>query len=297
MQTLLFIHTWRGRAGSRLPGQPAMQITYTTKDEKKGQRDKPLAFRNRPVQSAKQSAWTSGNSAGRQSAIQRDPMPIEDWLGTLAQPDHSATDGDLQDLAGREYPFLSDCCVSNQVERLSGHLGARHQSVRRQVIAYSLYLRQVDAMLECGPRSFCGEGCPTPPAGCCNHDHFVIMNVTDLMSSQNSPVALHMAHMIGLLQKLESSHQRKGRSMRDGYCSLLACDGCTLRLFKSPRCAHYLCDDLKKSMLHQSNGAAGAFLSAMRQVESSTIASPEDFSNPAVIHEGALLFAGRLPQA
>lgn len=218
-------------------------------------------------------------------------MPIETWLGTLVQPDHSATDGDLQHFTTREYPFLSDGCVTYQIERLSGHLGARHQNVRREVIAYSLYVRQVDAMLECGPRSFCGQGCPTPPAGCCNHDHFVIMNVTDLMSSQNSPVALHMAHMISLLQKQESSHLRKGRSMRPGYCSLLACDGCTLRLFKSPRCAHYMCDALKCSMLDESSGAASPFLSAMQLVETSTISSPKDFSNPEVIREGALLFA------
>ena len=218
-------------------------------------------------------------------------MPIDKWLSTLAQPDNSATDGDLQHLTNREYPFLSDGCVTNQIERLSGHLGARHQTVRREVIAYSLYVRQVDAMLECGPRSFCSQGCPTPPAGCCNHDHFVIMNVTDLMSSQNSPVALHMAHMIGVLQKLESNHLRQGRSMRPGYCSLLACDGCTLRLFKSPRCAHYMCEALKHSMLHESSGAATPFLSAMRLVESTTISSPKDFSNPAVIREGALLFA------
>lgn len=223
-------------------------------------------------------------------------MPIETWLGTLVQPDHSATDGDLQHLTNREYPFLSAGCVSNQIERLSGHLGARHQNVRREVIAYSLYVRQVDAMLECGPRSFCSQGCPTPPAGCCNHDHFVIMNVTDLMSSQNSPVALHMAHMIGLLQHLESNHLRQGRSMRPGYCSLLACDGCTLRLFKSPRCAHYMCEALKHSMLHESNGAAGPFLSAMRLVESSTISAPGDFTSPAVIREGALFFAEQQAQ-
>lgn len=223
-------------------------------------------------------------------------MPIETWLGTLVQPDHSATDGDLQHLTNREYPFLSAGCVTNQIERLSGHLGARHQNVRREVIAYSLYVRQVDAMLECGPRSFCSQGCPTPPAGCCNHNHFVIMNVTDLMSSQNSPVALHMAHMIGLLQNLESNYLRQGRSMRPGYCSLLACDGCTLRLFKSPRCAHYMCEALKHSMLHKSSGAAGPFLSAMRLVESSTISAPGDFTSPAVIREGALLFAEQQAQ-
>ncbi|MDP2847379.1 MAG: hypothetical protein Q8O35_04220 [Humidesulfovibrio sp.] len=221
-------------------------------------------------------------------------MQIESWLGALAQPDHSAIDGDLESLADRDYPFLSDSSVNNQIERLSGHLGSRHSNVRRLVIAYSLYIRQVDVILQSGPRAFCGAGCPTPPAGCCNHEHYVIMNITDLMSSQNSPAALHMAHMIGLLQKDESAHHRKGRTMRPGYCRLLAEDGCTLRLFKSPRCVHYMCEKLQRDMINQSNGAAQPLLSAMKHVESTTISSPADFLNNNVIHEGARLYADRL---
>lgn len=221
-------------------------------------------------------------------------MPIDDWLSTLSQQDHHAVDGDLESLSGAPYPFLSDSCVCNQIERLSGHLGSRHGSVRRHVIAYSLYIRQVDSMLQSGPRAFCGSRCPTPPAGCCNRQHFVVMNLTDLMSSQRSPVALHMAHMIGLLQKLESGHNRKGRSMRPGYCSLLAQDGCTLRLFKSPRCAHYLCDALRQAMLEERGDQAKPFLKAMKHVESSTISSPDDFANMSVITEGARLYAGQL---
>lgn len=224
-------------------------------------------------------------------------MPIESWLCALAQPDHSAIDSDLEFLADKDYPFLSGTCVNNQIERLSGHLGRRHSNVRRLVIAYSLYVRQVDAMLQAGPRAFCGSGCPKPPAGCCNREHFVIMNVTDLMSSQNSPAALHMSHMIGLLQKQESAHNRDGRTMRTGYCSLLAEDGCTLRLFKSPRCAHFMCEELEKAMLEESSGAAQPLLTAMKRAESSTISSPADFLSKTVIDEGARLYAAHLPQA
>ncbi len=224
-------------------------------------------------------------------------MPIESWLSSLAQPDHSAIDGDLEVLAGREYPFLTDACVSSQIERLSGHLGRRHQNVRRLVIGYSLYIRQVDTILQSGPRAFCGGRCPRPPAGCCNREHFVIMNVTDLMSSRNSPAALHMAHMIGLLQKAESAHNRAGRTMRPGYCSLLAEDGCTLRLFKSPRCAHFLCKDLEQAMLDEKGDAAQPLLSAMKYTESSTISSPEDYQNQTVINEATLLYPGSRPLA
>ncbi len=238
--------------------------------------------------------WQSQAACARN---QRYSMPIDDWLSTLAQPDHSAVDGDLESLSGQLYPFLTDGCVCNQIERLSGHLGSRHNGVRRQVIAYSLYIRQVDTMLQSGPRTFCSSRCPTPPAGCCNREHFVIMNITDIMNSQNSPMALHMAHMIGLLQKQESSHNRQGRAMRAGYCSLLAQDGCTLRLFKSPRCAHFMCENLNQSMLQERGEAAMPFLKAMKHVESSAISSPDDFSNPSVIDEGARLYAAHLPQA
>lgn len=223
-------------------------------------------------------------------------MPIESWLDSLAQPDHSAIDGDLEVLAGRNYPFLTDSCVSGQIERLSGHLGRRHQNVRRLVIGYSLYIRQVDTILQSGPRAFCGGRCPRPPAGCCNREHFVIMNVSDLMSSRNSPAALHMAHTIGLLQKAESAHNRAGRTMRNGYCSLLAEDGCTLRLFKSPRCAHFLCGDLERAMLRESGGDAQPLLNAMKHAESSTISSPTDYQNQTVIDEAARLYPQHLAE-
>ncbi|GAB6125652.1 hypothetical protein [Humidesulfovibrio idahonensis] len=225
-------------------------------------------------------------------------MPIESWLSDLAQNDHSAVDGDLEALANKPYPFLTDQNSSNQIERLSGHLGGRHQNVRRQVIAYSLYIRQVDAILERGARGYCCGHCPNPPAGCCNRDHFVIMNVTDLMSSHNSPAALHMAHMIGQLQKLESTHNLAAeRTIRPGYCSLLAHDGCTLRLFKSPRCAHYICEDLQASMQKDSEGKAGALLAALKYTESSVISSPADYANQDVIDQAELLFADDAPRA
>lgn len=226
-------------------------------------------------------------------------MPIDNWLCALAQTDHSAVDGDLEALAAKDYPFLSDQNVSKQIEQLSGHLGPRHNIVRRLVIAYSLYSRQVDAILETGARAFCGSSCPRAPSGCCNREHFVIMNMSDLMSSRNSPTALHMAHVIGQLQQLESAHDiaTRKRTIRPGFCSLLAEDGCTLRLFKSPRCVHYMCDELKRDMLLESGGKAQPLLAAMRRAESSTISSPMDYSNPDIIAQAVLLHAPGQAQA
>ncbi|MBU1230028.1 MAG: hypothetical protein KKA55_09085 [Proteobacteria bacterium] len=217
-------------------------------------------------------------------------MPIDHWLSILEQPDHSGVDGDLEALGPKAYPFLTEQCSSNQIESLSGHLGALKCAVRRQVIAYTLYIRQLDIILESGPRAYCAGHCPNPPAGCCNRDHFVILNMTDLMNAQGSPTALHMAHVIGRMQKLESAHNGRERSIRPGYCSCLAEDGCTLRLFKSPRCAHYLCEQLGQAMQQRHEGGAALFLEAMRYTVGSTISSPEDFTNPGVIAHGAALY-------
>ncbi len=218
-------------------------------------------------------------------------MPMDHWLSALRQHGHAAVDGDLEALASHPRPFLTEQSVCAQVESLSGHLAALKTPVRREVIAYSLYVRQMDAIQEAGPRAVCAGHCPRPPAGCCNHDHFVILNVTDLMSSRRSPLALHMVHVIGQLQKLESAHNfGRGRSPKPGFCACLAEDGCTLRLFKSPRCAHYLCESLEQALLERHGPDAAPFLAAMRHTLTSTISSPQDFGNPGVISNGASLF-------
>jgi len=77
----------------------------------------------------------------------------------------------------------------------------------------------------------------------------------------------------------------------------LSVEGNSLRLFKSPRCAHYMCETLKQAMLEERGDAAKPFLKAMKYVESSTISSPDDFSNASVINEGVRLYAAHLPQA
>jgi hypothetical protein len=224
-------------------------------------------------------------------------MPIDHWLGALAQHDSCAVDADLEALAGAGYPFLSGQCVCNQIERLSGHLGPRHSQIRQLVIAYSLYVRQVDAVLEHGARDFCAGRCPRPPVGCCGRDHCVILNVSDLMSARNSPAALHMSHMIGLLQKEESAYgvRHDGRSLTPGHCSMLARDGCTLRIFKSPRCAHYLCDELGADLTERSGGRAKGFVDAMRRAESCAISSPADYWSVEVLAQAEALF-GRPPE-
>ena len=218
-------------------------------------------------------------------------MPIDNWLDSLPQQGHACVDGDLEALAAPARPFMNAQSTSNQIEKLSGHLGGLKEPVRRLVIGYSLYIRQLDTMLESGPRSLCASGCPRPPAGCCNRDHFITLSTLDIMSAQRSPLALHMAHVIGTLQQSECTHSlAQGRVRKPGYCSCLAEDGCTMRLFKSPRCAHYLCEGVEQAVQAQHQGRATDFLAAMHSTVRSRIFPPGDFTNPEVIATGAALF-------
>jgi len=221
-------------------------------------------------------------------------MPIDNWLNALPQNDHCFVDGDLAALTA-SHPFLSDQCASSQIERLSDHLGGLKGPVRRKVISYSLYVRQLDIILEAGPRDVCAGNCPRPPVGCCVKNHFVTLSPMDLMSAQHFPLALHMAHVIGQLQKSESAHNLdQGRTIQQGYCQCLAGDGCTLRLFKSPRCAHYLCEGLEQAMQDRHEGQATAFLAAMHFTVSSPISSPDDFMNADCLSEAVPLFGAQL---
>ena len=222
-------------------------------------------------------------------------MPIDHWLSALSQNGHVHVTGDLENLAAGDYPFLTEQSVCTQIERLSGHLNGLKGVVRQQVIAYSLYIRQLDIMLSAGARDTCASACQRPPVGCCDENHFVTLSAMDLMSAQNSPLALHTAHVVGLLQKLESTHSLvHGQQLRPGYCDCLAEDGCTIRLFKSPRCAHYLCNAAAQAIQSQQEGDATAFLAAMHYTVSSPISTSRDFMNPDVISEGAVLFSSIL---
>jgi len=222
-------------------------------------------------------------------------MPIDHWLSALPQHGHAHVTGDLENLAAGAYPFLREQCVCTQIERLSGHLNGLKGVVRQQVIAYSLYIRQLDIMLSVGARDTCASACQRPPVGCCNANHYNTLSTMDLMSAQHSPLALHMAHVLGTLQKLESTHSlAQGQQLKPGYCNCLAEDGCTIRLFKSPRCAHYLCDTVGQTIQDQQEDDAAPFLAAMHYTVSSPISTTRDFMNPDVISEGAALFGSIL---
>ncbi|MBI4805963.1 MAG: hypothetical protein HY795_12080 [Desulfovibrio sp.] len=222
-------------------------------------------------------------------------MPIDHWLDALTQANSRHVDSDLLALADLPYPFLTAQTVCSQIELLSGHLAQVNDTGRRLAIAYSLYTRQMDSIQESSVRGMCAGSCMRPPVGCCNADHFVILSPADLMVSQPSATALQLSHVISGMQRTEHNHSIKnGKTLRNAYCSCLSTSGCTLRLFKSPRCTHYLCKDVEESLRVSHGLSSSAFIEAMRSSASATITSSKDFTNGHVL-TAATAFLDLLP--
>lgn len=218
-------------------------------------------------------------------------MAPDVWLDDLPQRRPRAADDDLSVLCAQAYPYLSDPAVRHQITRLSGHLAGISDGMRRKVIAYSLYVRQLDVIQAATTRDFCRDGCPRPPVGCCNANHFQILSLADVMVSRPSQTALELAHVIGILQRRETAFETQaGRSPVPGHCDCLADDGCTLRLFKSPRCVHYLCDGLGDSLTERFGPGTARFLDAMHATAVQTIATTADFTDPSTLSAAAVFF-------
>lgn len=218
-------------------------------------------------------------------------MPIDRWLDSLDDTDHRRVDGDLAALADLPYPFLTDPQSAHQIERLSGHLFRLPEAARRQAIAYSLYVRQLDAIQEDALRGYCAEDCPRPPVGCCNADHFTVLSTADILLYQPSAAAMQLSHVIDGLQRQERRHAlAHGCVLTRAHCACLCESGCSLRLFKSPRCVHYLCQGAEASLTRLLGAQSASFLDAMRETARQTISTTRDFTCQAVLDEAALLF-------
>lgn len=219
-------------------------------------------------------------------------MPIDHWLSALSQNHSRHVDGDLAALTQLGYSMLADQTVSNQIERLSGHLAGVDDTGRRLAIAYSLYVRQMDAFQQASVRPSCAGACQRPPVGCCTADHFVILSPADFMISRPSARAMQLAYIISGLQKIESAHAvASGQTLTGRHCACLSDTGCTLRLFKSPRCLHYLCGDVENTLTARHGENAKAYIAAMRETATRTITTTADFTGRDSLDAACRLFA------
>jgi len=219
-------------------------------------------------------------------------MPVDHWLASLSQGSPRFIDGDLAALGGtsNSHRFLTDAVVASQIELLSGHLAQVSETCRRLTIAYSLYMRQMDTIQDISVRVICAGSCDRPPVGCCNANHHVILSPSDVMVSRPTNTAMHLAHVIAGLQHSEHEHRMgQGSTLTPGYCSCLSSSGCTLSLFKSPLCAHYLCGSVQESLLREHGASATAYIDTMHDMASKTISTSQDFTDPGILDAWAML--------
>ncbi len=221
-------------------------------------------------------------------------MPFDLWLKDLPDNTSRHVRTDLDVLHAKPFPFLSSDQVVFQIERLSGHLGSKPLLIRQAAIRYSLYVRQLDAIQEQEKslRRVCALTCQRPPVGCCNGEHHTMLSLSDVLLARPTQNSLHLAHVLTALQKMEHAHALdRGQTVRPRYCSHLTATGCTLRLFKSPRCIHYLCPQVELAMTAEHGNLATAFLAAMHDIGNRTIHILQDFTSPEVIRTATVLFA------
>lgn len=220
-------------------------------------------------------------------------MPFEMWLKSLAEESNRHVRDDIDSLDQGSLPFFGDDVVRYQVERLSLHLGKKPRSIRQAAIRYSLYVRQLDAVQEHEHciRHLCAHHCPRPPIGCCNGEHHIILSFSDIMFAGTGQDALHLAHILTALQMNEHQHAvQQGRTFQRGHCSRLTTTGCSLRMFKSPRCIHYLCPEAVRSIGDVYGDKSSIFLDEMHKMSNQVIVNLSDFTSRTIIHAAELLF-------
>lgn len=225
-------------------------------------------------------------------------MPFDGWLKSLSTDTVRHVSTDLAELNAQPFSFLGAEQVVYQIERLSTHLGSKPPLIRQAAISYSLYVRQLDAIQEKenGIRQSCSQACQRPPVGCCNSEHHVILSLCDILLARPTQNTLHLAHVLTVLQNLEHTHAlEQGGLPRASYCSHLTATGCTLRLFKSPRCIHYLCPQVTDTMTAVHGDLAAPFLAAMHETGSRVLHTLQDFTSTAVILGAEALFARDKP--
>jgi hypothetical protein len=217
-------------------------------------------------------------------------MHTTHWLNSLKSVNTAGVDGDMASLVDLDYPFLTEIQVCGHVAQLSAHLGRLEKELRRAVIGYSLYTRQLDCIQDRVSKTFCSTQCDRPPVGCCNAKHCDIFTLSDYMLYQPSSLSMQLAQAIGSLQQREDEYTMTDDMRRDTrYCPYLTDQGCTLRLFKSPRCIHYICSSVKDDLAMRFEQGGETFASAMTETSARTLSCCADFTNAQVLAAASIM--------
>lgn len=228
-------------------------------------------------------------------------MPIDGWLEALPGLDDRTANLDVADdvvlFARRAHPLLSARTVRHQVARLSAHLlalggpGTMDAGLRHALIGYSLYTRQLDMVQDRATKHICRDGCERPPLGCCNRSHNVVFSLSDVMMQHPTGLALRMGDALARLQAEEGAHHAHGAPMGERGCPYLTATGCTLHLFKSPLCVHYLCPTVADALNAAHGPEAAPFVAGMRRAANRQLERSADFMEPGLIETAVKMFA------
>lgn len=154
-------------------------------------------------------------------------------------------------------------------------------------------MRQLDVIQEqeATIRTLCADQCDRPPVGCCTGEHHVLLSLADILISQPTQDALHLAHVLTGLQRREHDNALgQGMIPAPGPCHCLTESGCSLRLFKSPRCLHYLCPQVQRALIAVHGDSVVGFLEAMHETCNTVIRGLDDFTSGQVIAAAETLF-------
>lgn len=133
-------------------------------------------------------------------------MPVEGWLAQLDDNAASTVDVDIASFDPDGFPLLGTGQIRDHVAAVSAYLTVEDSIVRRHIIRYSLYGRELDIIQSHLTKTHCAASCPRPPVGCCNNQHWRIYSMSDIMMTRPSTVAMqladHIQHMQAGLMKL-----------------------------------------------------------------------------------------------
>lgn len=211
-------------------------------------------------------------------------MPVQGWLAQLDDNAASTVDADIAAFAPEGFPLLEAGQVRDHVAAVSAYLTVDDPVVRRHVIRYSLYGRELDIIQTHLTKARCAASCPRPPMGCCNNQHWRIYSMSDIMMTRPSAVATRLADNIQHMQAGEDEYHGAAKpDATTSRCRYFRDDGCVLRLFKSPLCMHYLCDGIRDGLATSFGDAGNRFSDAMRIMVDRPLLHGEDFTSDTVV--------------
>lgn len=211
-------------------------------------------------------------------------MPVEGWLAQLDDNAASTVDVDIASFDPDGFPLLDTGQIRDHVAAVSAYLTVEDSIVRRHIIRYSLYGRELDIIQSHLTKTHCAASCPRPPVGCCNNQHWRIYSMSDIMMTRPSTVAMQLADHIQHMQADEDTYH--GADKPDAHvsrCRYFRDEGCVLHLFKSPLCMHYLCDGVRDWLATSFGPAGRRFSEAMRVMVDRPLERGADFTSDAVV--------------